>query len=448
MIPVNSEGRHYRGVLETVTRREYIDLDPSAVIKSSMQIELSPDIFAEGSLGRAIFPDILSGRKRAETTFEQPFKDLLVPLGRIDLMIIDERRAVWDILSERTVREVLNMAEEEFSSLPASNKLRQGLQKYLESLAVTPHARILKKAFTGRTIERPQAPVPPEREAELVDAVEAQIATLHPLEQEVLAAEFGFRDGVTRSLFDLFPTAPHGVAFDILHGALYRLASSDELKGYLALPENSVARQVLGAVFIKELPDFGPIEEDGNGYVVLWGLSESTINELIEFSKDLAIRFRREREVGLKYFLTEDLSGRLSTKVCQDIQKELARLQEASKRLARQARLERILRDIKGVSDSMELDYPLLLRKRDEPGGGEVYLSVRREQDEKQTGLMEELIAHAREEWGLTSASEIHEWLIDEGQFTSFFGLPADSWIIRIVIERMLEDEKADRNQE
>lgn len=126
---------------------------------SPQWVPLEPSLFPEGSVGRALFTEaytILQGRKRPQTIFQRhPHRMLLQP---------DDKRV---------------------------RRHREYLRQVIEDLAVTPHGSLLHSIFGEE-----QRPVAPSEEEELMQAVEAQLATLSPRETAVLGYRFGLKDGI------------------------------------------------------------------------------------------------------------------------------------------------------------------------------------------------------------------------------------------------------------
>lgn len=209
------------------------------------------ELVAVGSLGEALISAIpdLGDRQRPETIFKQPL------LGSIwkseNAKTLQELQGGGLV----TVADVLALSEDELSSFItteiAREDIKRRLGRYLENLAVTPHARLLKAVFNVT-----QSPVPPERELELIEAVEEELDGLNERERPVLILYFGLHDGITRTLKqvdqELRGREFKGMSYRHKESALIKLHRSSSLQSYLTLPEDSFLRQPPGIVFKRD----------------------------------------------------------------------------------------------------------------------------------------------------------------------------------------------------
>lgn len=269
-------------------------------------LKIHKDLFPEGSLGSALLPDILVGRRRPPEVFEQPLTRLQLP-----------KKVLTELKGRglETVAEALNLSETEYSSLSRAGEIRDCLSDYLQQLAVTPHARVLEGVFGGKEYS-----VPCEREPELVEAVEGQIKTLSKRRQEVLRLRFGLDDGRPERLqevgrqFQLSRERIRQIEAKALQ-ILRHPSRSKHLKGYLSLPEESFGREILGAAFKKDLPRV-------KGTIFYLPLSTSLQEKLGEFLEGSS----------LDYLIELDLSSEtsLSVEEREEVGRELRRFIDAN----------------------------------------------------------------------------------------------------------------------
>lgn len=172
----------------------------------------------------------------------------------------------------------------------------QGEPNLKHSLAITPHAKLL-----GAIFRKPQYPVPPEREQEIIDEVSEKLKTLTAREQRVLTLRFGLHDGIVYTLNEVAREydVRRSRICQIQQQTLRRLrhpSRSKELRQYLSLPINSFGREIFGAVFMKDLPmlDFDPRS-----------LSDSTYQELREDA--ITVYGLDDDLLELRYLLRADL---------------------------------------------------------------------------------------------------------------------------------------------
>lgn len=103
-----------------------------------------------------------------------------------------------------------------FLSLKDSKRTESRIKRYLERLALTPHAQLL-----GALSLEEQVVVPAEEEHKLIETVETQIDFLKGEKpwfknrgSEVITLRFGLRDGIPRTLeeiADIFGVTPNRV---------------------------------------------------------------------------------------------------------------------------------------------------------------------------------------------------------------------------------------------
>jgi len=243
------------------TGQQEVDTTPKKIV-------LHRTMFQEGTLGYEIFPDILNGRNRPQTIFNQPLTLFWRQKKSVILSELKPRNII-------TVNDVLNLSVDEINNLGSKNSIRENLSKYLNGLAVTPHAKLLETAFKVK-----QYPVPSQREQEVIDAVNG--ISYWRSEREILALRFGLNDGIIRTvqeIADLVGFAKESIIFGIERG-VRALTYHPELKKYFSLPENSFAKELLGpdVTFVKDLPKLG--YRDG-----LTSLSIQTIDEVKQASR-------------------------------------------------------------------------------------------------------------------------------------------------------------------
>lgn len=123
---------------------------------------------------------------------------------------------------------------------------------------VIPHARLLGEIFNQK-----QIPVPPNREREIINAVEKALSSLTGREQVVMRLVFGL-DGEPLSMAEAGRKIGEGYnpigrerIRQIKAKALRKFhhpSRSKELRGNLIVPEESLAHRVFGAVLRKDTP--------------------------------------------------------------------------------------------------------------------------------------------------------------------------------------------------
>lgn len=228
-------------------------------VKIPQIIELRRIMFDEKSLGFSLFPGALEGRKRAEATFLQPFKSLFGNKSTSDLRTLEARNI-------STVADVLALEDEQLEGLKNRDTIKKRLSEYLQGLVQTPHGKLMERVF-GKGQRKD---IPLEREQELIDAVNKALNTLPERRKLILQLRFGLVDGITRSRQEIAvsknpPVSQNAIGESQTKAEMKlrsrRYSIEKELKQYLALPENSFAREVFGSniVFQKDLPQLSPI---------------------------------------------------------------------------------------------------------------------------------------------------------------------------------------------
>lgn len=228
-------------------------------------IVLHKEIFPEGSIGRDLFPEILKGRRRPETIFNQPTSSLWQK-GKKTYQQLESCEI-------KTVGQILSSAKDEFSSIPGlkTKEVKERLKKHLEGLAISPHAEFLNHVFGSGF----QTIVPPEREQELIDDVDKILDQQFNLSESlverrkyrVLQLCYGLEDGITRTLTGTAKVVNREYPDSHSSGENIRIIESKALrqiryprigkiiKGYEVLPETNLGRQVFDAVYNKDLAD-------------------------------------------------------------------------------------------------------------------------------------------------------------------------------------------------
>lgn len=207
-------------------------------------IELHREMFPEGSIGFALFPDILEGRKRPETIFNQPLK-----VG-IKTKIPKELQNESFV----TISDILYLPHVKLSQFKRPDEIKDYASSLLNNLAITPHAKLL-----GAIFNESQYRVPPEREQEIIDVVSKALDSLTLREQKVLTLRFGLEDGIVQTqeyvggVFDVTEERVRQIETKVLR-KLRHPSRSKDLKQYRSLPTDSLGREVFGAVFWKDLP--------------------------------------------------------------------------------------------------------------------------------------------------------------------------------------------------
>lgn len=155
-----------------------------------LKIELHKNNFTPGSLGFATFPDILEGRRRHQTVFDQPYYQL------VKLSVYHGN--VLTKLGVETPSDLLNVSMADLRGQTRSTRLiRYRVLNYLGGpLSVGPEGFLLRAVFPrGESI-----PLPVEFEQERELAVASGLATLQSSRRNVLEKRFGIADGKTRTI--------------------------------------------------------------------------------------------------------------------------------------------------------------------------------------------------------------------------------------------------------
>lgn len=200
------------------------------------------EIVPENSIGRTLVSQIadLGLRLRPETTFQQPLPSNSI-LGKDGIF--------------NTYEDILKLSFDESARLVPKFHPFDRLNDYLKGLLITPHSRLLEAAY-----KRPQAPVPPDREQEIVEGVEGMLGRLASKRAiPVLVLNFGLHDGITRSLKEVHEQIEKTVSYARVNqlkaiGLLRLRHPALRADSYLVLPEASFGRKTFGAVLGKDLP--------------------------------------------------------------------------------------------------------------------------------------------------------------------------------------------------
>lgn len=243
-------------------------------------ITLYRNMFPEEAFGYSIFPEILEGRDRPESIFDQPMKSLWKGPPSKAIAELDNKGI-------KTIAEILNLTQDQFITFGKTEEISYRVGSYLSRQAITPHANLL-----GAIFRRKQIPVPPNREKEIVDIVEKVILTLGEREQVVLRSRFGL-DGQTHSLDETGQNLGGGYnpvtrerarqVEDLALKKLRRPSIARVLEEYLTLPERSFGRWEFGAVIVKDLPPLASgIDMNGLFYSMVQELREQGLLSLLE----------------------------------------------------------------------------------------------------------------------------------------------------------------------
>lgn len=212
------------------------------------------DMVSEGTIGEALIASIqeLGERERPETIFNQPLASLWSPKGKATIELA--RKNIT------TVADILELTPDEFSSLANKKELLKKLENYFERITITPHARLAKVVRGDRDF---LTVIPPNRETELREAVETLLRkSLGEKEMQVLKLRFGLDDGIPRSLGETAKELD-SIGIEQVRNAharainkCYRHPSRKILNENTPLPQDSLGRTILEAVFWKDLPPF------------------------------------------------------------------------------------------------------------------------------------------------------------------------------------------------
>lgn len=148
------------------------------------------EFFPKDSIGYTLVTEtpLLGGRYRPVAKLNQPLGYLTLPPSCV---------RKFQALECKTIGDVLGIPDPDIQSLPTRwrQRVRDGLLSYIEGLALTPHARLMRAVFGEE-----QPPVPAPLEGRFMQAVEGQVGTLSPREQGVLVLRFGLDDGIRNTL--------------------------------------------------------------------------------------------------------------------------------------------------------------------------------------------------------------------------------------------------------
>lgn len=215
-------------------------------------IELHREMFPEGSIGFLLFPEILEGRKRPETIFNQP------------LRVGIKTKIPKELQNESfvTISDILYLPEAKLSQFKRPDEIKDYTSSLLSNLAITPHAKLL-----GAIFNEPQFPVPKEREQEQISAAQQLLDSLTIRGAYVLTLRFGINDGIIHPLKEIGKELNVGEerVRQIEKENLLKLrhpSRSKEARQYLSLPTDSFGREIFSAVFGKDLPQLDiPVRE-------------------------------------------------------------------------------------------------------------------------------------------------------------------------------------------
>ncbi len=211
-------------------------------------IELSPELYPDGSFGREYFPVELVGRLRPEN-FDQ-------------ILLHQTQSSPSGKLGVQTVHELMHSDIEDAQKLLTArtfSRLERDAQnraaKLLEKFGVLPHGMLVGAIFGFK-----QIPVPIRDEQQVIETTEnALAADLLPRQREVLAARFGLTDFRQQTLQDVatrYSVSPERIR-QIESKALAMLRHPrfvSALHEVLTLQPNSIG-QAMGYVYQREIPD-------------------------------------------------------------------------------------------------------------------------------------------------------------------------------------------------
>lgn len=211
-------------------------------------------MFSEGTIGYVVFPEILEGRLRPESIFDQKLTKVLKGNAVKQL----EGRGL------KTIGEVLKLKEEDLPELQKKGKTRERLRLFLEGKALLPHQKLLEALFGEK-----QEVVSAEREPEIIGAVEKGlklIETVHTKGKErmirVPELRFGLINGIPLTLKEVGRIyGIGGMRVSQIEGKALRILEHPSrrryLKTVLSVPEQSLTGLALGVRLRGELEDLG-----------------------------------------------------------------------------------------------------------------------------------------------------------------------------------------------
>ncbi|MCR4326475.1 MAG: hypothetical protein NUV52_02375 [Candidatus Roizmanbacteria bacterium] len=219
---------------------------------------LRAGVFEESSLGHRVFPTLLEGRRRPNTTLNAPLASLFQKGGsRITYLHTQGVHTVGDLLqsSQALLRGFDRDAQKE---VPVT------VQQYLEGLAITPHGRLIANIFAVPI----EDPIDSAREASLVEAVDKALRDQEVIDARrlsILDKRYGLTQGYTHTqqeIADEMGGIGHTRVGQLEQRSLRDLQKNSviaPLKQYLTVPKRSVGREVLGAIQYKDLPTAGDV---------------------------------------------------------------------------------------------------------------------------------------------------------------------------------------------
>lgn len=265
----------------------------------------------DGTVGATLISSIphLGERLRPQTIFNQNLTSLWNRRNRI--------------VSELALQGITRLAQildakEGDQVYPNQPEIRERLVEFVAGLAFPPHVRFINRLSHPRTLY----PVAPEREGEIISAVEDELAKLRfsPQGFRILSLLYGLDDGIHRTRREI--TEMEGISPELTL-AVQRVSSwvleargaKRRLEGYLGLPPNCIAHYfVPDAVFRKDLPDIEG--EDVH-------LSYTTRSEIGKNTED----WRRPDSYSARYLLAYNLDQHpLPPEALGEIQEKLEEL--------------------------------------------------------------------------------------------------------------------------
>lgn len=208
------------------------------------KIELHRSNFPSNTLGFAAFPDILEGRRRYQTIFDQPYNQLV----RLSV----HQTNVLTTLQVETLADLLNVSMADLRRQTKSwGLIRYRLLNYLRGpLSIGPEGFLLRAVFTrGELI-----PLPVEFEQDRELAVVSGLATLQNSRREVLEKRFGITDGRTHTIeqvkSELSITRERvRILEQVALRNLRHPSRSTNLSLYAQLPKDNLAKEFWSADF-------------------------------------------------------------------------------------------------------------------------------------------------------------------------------------------------------
>lgn len=390
--------------------RYHPDAEQAGVVPAWVKLKKGEGVFKAGTVGGELFPDFLEGRKRPETTFNQPLASLWQGKSIILKELQDRGLA--------TVKDVLNLPQGELTTFPRSENIKRGLFDWLSRLSL-PHARVISELMgkeTGHIL-------PSAHEAEVVGAVNQALGLLSGREQKVLELRFGLVDGITRTFKEIGEHRELSASGeDALSGAHIRNIGNRSLRRlrhpaiglreYFPLPTDSLGRTLFGAELAKDLP--------------VWSIKLGDIAWPEEARGNL--QFFRHSDSSLREALGWSVSGYNLSKTARDVIERVARKAIAEGEEAiRNPQITAGVVPIENEEEEVyysgpEFDFEDDEIHEDDPWAGEkLYLR--------------ELIKAAQEA-GAGNIEEIHRYISRIKRH--IFGVGSDHWLVKAATEYLL----------